>query len=77
MKPEQLSGDGSMTQESKRTHGEKLVQAYEAATTAMNKYGAWEGCGLPISREIERRKWSSRAEDPIRTLMFLGCWNHT
>lgn len=79
MKPSvQLSGDGSLAEESKRTVGEKLRQACEVAVTAIAKSRAnWEGYSLPISKEIERRKWSYRAEDPIRTLMFLGSWSHT
>lgn len=80
MKPQHLSGDGSLAQESKRTVGEKFRQVYEVAIIAMAKNGAWEygGCtSLPISKEIERRKWSYHAEDPIKTLMFLGSWSHT
>ncbi|KAG2697410.1 hypothetical protein I3843_07G103400 [Carya illinoinensis] len=80
MKPSsvQLSGDGSPAEEPKRTVGEKLREASEVAITAIAKYRAnWEGRSLPISKEIERRKWSYRAEDPIRILMFLGAWSHT
>jgi|UniRef100_A0A2N9EC73 hypothetical protein len=78
MKPQQLSGDSSLTQESKRTVGEKFRQAYEVAIIAIAKNRVWEACtNLPISKEIERRKWSHHAEDPIRTLMFLGSWSHT
>ncbi|KAG2697412.1 hypothetical protein I3760_07G104400 [Carya illinoinensis] len=79
MKPSvQLSGDGSLAEEPKRTVGEKLRQACGVAVTAIANYTAnWEGRSLPISKEIERRKWSYSAEDPIRILMFLGAWSHT
>jgi hypothetical protein len=77
MKPQHVSGDGSLTQDSKRTVGEKLRQAYEVARIAVAENRVWEGCSLPISKEIERRRWSYHAEDPIRTMMFLGSWSHT
>ncbi|KAG6703892.1 hypothetical protein I3842_07G108100 [Carya illinoinensis] len=64
MKPSvQLSGDGSLAEEPKRTVGEKLRQACGVAVTAIANYTAnWEGRSLPISKEIERRKWSYSAE---------------
>lgn len=77
MKPQHISGDGSLNQDSKRTVGEKLRQAYEVARIAVAETRVWEGCSLPISKEIERRRRSYHAEDPIRTMMFLGSWSHT
>ena len=77
MKPQQFSGEGSLGAESKRTFREKLRQACEAAlgSKAHNNQN-----DLLISKEIERRRWvknNYRAEDPIRTMMFLGSWSHT
>lgn len=77
MEPQHLSCDGSLTQESDRTVGEKFRQAFEVARIAVAKNRIWGGCSLPISEEIERRRWSSDAEDPIKTMMFLGSWSHT
>jgi hypothetical protein len=77
MNPQHLSGEGSLAQESKKTVGENLRLAYEVARIAVAKNRVWEGCSLPISKEIERRRWSYHAEDPIRTMMFLGSWSHT
>ncbi|KAK9282122.1 hypothetical protein L1049_005034 [Liquidambar formosana] len=74
MKSEHFSGGSPLIHESKRTVGEMLKQAYE---TAMAWNGAPNGRGLPISKEIERRKRSFGAEDPIRTIIFLGSWSHT
>ncbi|KAJ9696464.1 hypothetical protein PVL29_008609 [Vitis rotundifolia] len=72
MKPPQLPGDGPQT-----TVGERLRLAYEAAVMAVARNWAVKGGGVPIPKEIERRKHCSAADDPIRTMMFLGSWNHT
>lgn len=77
MKPHNLSNDGSLTHESKRTIGEKLKQAIDAAMDAMARNELGKGNSLLFSKEIERRNWSHHAEDPIRTMMFLGSWSHT
>ncbi|CAK7348280.1 unnamed protein product [Dovyalis caffra] len=75
MKPRNLSSDGSLPHESKRTIGERVKQAIDAATVSMTMAmnGAGKGNGaLLYSKQIERRNWSYQAEDPIRTMMFLG-----
>uniref|UniRef100_F6HZ28 Uncharacterized protein n=1 Tax=Vitis vinifera TaxID=29760 RepID=F6HZ28_VITVI len=72
MKPTHLPGDGPQT-----TVGERLRLAYEAAVMAVARNWAVKGGGVPIPKEIERRKHCSAADDPIRTMMFLGSWNHT
>lgn len=77
MKHHQVAGESSLTHDSKRTIGEKFRQAYEAAMVAAAGDGVQRGCNVFINRGIERRKPSYRAEDPIRTIMFLGSWSHT
>lgn len=81
MKPQHICGESSLREESKRGFRERLGQAYQATVLVMARHGAQNGVavgrGLLISKAIERRTWSSSAEDPIRTLMFLGSWNHT
>ncbi|EEF30509.1 conserved hypothetical protein [Ricinus communis] len=80
-----LSTDGSLTHhESKRTFGEKLKQAYESARNGVGKGNtttastASTANSLWFSKENERRNWTTYcAEDPIRTMMFLGSWGHT
>lgn len=85
MKHQQFSGEGSLAvgQEKKRTFREKLRQACEAAL--VSKYEVDQNGRRSLSnnnnnnlpKDIERRRWSYRAEDPIRTMMFLGSWSHT
>ncbi|KAJ6729479.1 hypothetical protein OIU85_020396 [Salix viminalis] len=80
MKPHNLSGDGSLPRESKRTIGGRLKQAVAAASASMNtaKNGAGkENSSLLCSKEMKRRSWSYQGEEPIRTMMFLGSWGHT
>ncbi|KAJ4850586.1 hypothetical protein Tsubulata_017187 [Turnera subulata] len=80
MKPHSLSTDGSLAHESKRTIGEKLKQAIDAATVNMARKGLTgkgSSSNLMFSKENGRRDWSYRAEEPIRTMMFLGSWSHT
>ncbi|CAB4281541.1 unnamed protein product [Prunus armeniaca] len=79
MKPQHICGESSLCEESKIGVRERLGQAYKAAMLVMARHGAQNGFGrgLLISKAIERRRWSSSAEDPIKTLMFLGSWNHT
>ncbi|KAK8614564.1 hypothetical protein V6N13_068364 [Hibiscus sabdariffa] len=80
MKPQSLSGDhnNSLMAESKGTIREKLKQVCEAAMDVMAKNGVQRGHNrVPISKEIERRSSNHHAEEPIRTMMFLGSWSHT
>ncbi|KAF9688083.1 hypothetical protein SADUNF_Sadunf02G0160300 [Salix dunnii] len=80
MKPHNLSSDGSLPRDSKRTIGGRLKQAIDAASVSMNmaKNGAGKGNStLLYSKEMEKRSWSYQAEDPIRTMMFLCSWGHT
>lgn len=79
MKPQQFSGDSCLSQESKRTIREKIGRVYEAALVAMaGSNGAQNGgSSFLVSKQIERRRWNNRTEDPIRTMMFLGSWSHT
>ncbi|KAJ4727646.1 Histidine--tRNA ligase [Melia azedarach] len=79
MKHQHISGESSLGHDSKRTIGEKIRQAYEAAMVAVGgDHGVQRGrSGRSINRGTERRKSSYRAEDPIRTMMFLGSWSHT
>lgn len=62
------------SQKSKKTVGEKLRQAYRAATVegVSSFFVAKES-----DDDIEKRKWSCHTEDPIRIMMFLGSWSHT
>lgn len=72
MKPQHPSGDSSLGHESKRaTIGERLRRAYEAAVEAPQRGQ------FMTPRDVERRKAGHCVEDPIRTMMFLGSWNHT
>ncbi|EXB40837.1 hypothetical protein L484_009082 [Morus notabilis] len=79
MKPQQFSGEGSLGKEPKRTFRERLRQACEAAFVSKSGYEVDQNGrrSLSIPKEIERRRCSYRAEDPIRTMMFLGSWSHT
>ena len=79
MKPQQFTGDGSVGKESKTTLGEKLRQACEAALVSMAGFGSNQNRrrSLLIPKDIERRRGTHHAEDPIRTMMFLGSWSHT
>ncbi|KAL5795573.1 hypothetical protein ACOSQ2_000393 [Xanthoceras sorbifolium] len=75
MKHQNVSGDGSL---SKRTIGEKLRHAYEAAVVAVAGDQVQQaGRSRSASRGFERRKSGYHVEDPIRIMMFLGSWNHT
>lgn len=68
MKPQvHVSGENSPTDEFKKPVREKLKRIDDTS-----KQGRVQLCD-----EIERRRWSRRAEDSIRTLMFLGSWGHT
>ncbi|KAK1564802.1 hypothetical protein Q3G72_011896 [Acer saccharum] len=72
------AGDGSLAHDSKRTIGEKLRQAYDAVVvTVAGDRVQQSGRSRSASRGIERQKSCYCAEDPIRTMMFLGSWNHT
>lgn len=79
MKPQNISGESSLIQESKRTVGENFRQIIKAAMVAVD--GRGNGSSRPISnsKEIERRNGNMGygVEDPIRTMMFLGSWSHT
>ncbi|KAJ0052861.1 hypothetical protein Pint_01011 [Pistacia integerrima] len=75
MKHQHVSGDHH--QDSKRTIGEKLREALKAARVAVAGDGIEGGHNPSFTRRNERRKPSYRAEDPIRTMMFLGSWSHT
>ncbi|XVF21940.1 hypothetical protein REPUB_Repub12eG0132300 [Reevesia pubescens] len=79
MKPHQsLSGDNnSLIGESEGTIRERLKQVYQAAMDAMVKNGVQRGHRILIPKEMERRNGNYYAEDPIRTMMFLGSWSHT
>ncbi|KAK7270211.1 hypothetical protein RIF29_23198 [Crotalaria pallida] len=74
MKSHVSGSERSPASESRRFSGEKLQHVDEAAaTTDTCKQGR-----LQMSNQTERKKCRRhRAEDPIRTLMFLGSWNHT
>lgn len=80
MKNQQLiSGEGSLLDaESKRTFKEKLRQACE---TALGFHGGRSDVSITDELERRRRRLNMNknyvAEDPIRTMMFLGSWNHT
>ncbi|KAF8006697.1 hypothetical protein BT93_K0875 [Corymbia citriodora subsp. variegata] len=76
MKPQHPSGDPSIGHEGKRTAtiGERLRRAYEAAVVAAEAPNRGR---FMTPRDAERRKPVYRVEDPIRTMMFLGSWNHT
>lgn len=74
MKPH-ISGESTLANNEyyRKSVGEtkKLHQVDEATITtadASSKQGRLH--------QNERRWWSRREEDPIRTLMFLGSWNH-
>ena len=79
MKHQKVSaGDGSPAHNSKITIGEKLRQAYNAAVVVVAGDRVQQlGWSRSASRGIERQKSGYCAEDPIRTMMFLGSWNHT
>ncbi|CAN4093092.1 unnamed protein product [Withania somnifera] len=66
MKPHHFpEDDKSLIHKSKRTTKEKL-------STTINSKQTFKVLG----RENQRRK-STNMEDPIRTIMFLGSWNHS
>ncbi|CAK8572814.1 unnamed protein product [Lathyrus sativus] len=68
MKPHlHVSGENSPTNEFRKPVGEKLKRIEDASRKG----------GVQMCDKIERRRWSHRDEDPIRTLMFLGSWSHT
>ncbi|KAI4301383.1 hypothetical protein L6164_034667 [Bauhinia variegata] len=73
MKPHSVSGDGSLGNESGITIGEKFRRVYEAAVMAMTT-DSLEQRRIVMSKQSERRH---RANEPIRTMMFLGSWSHT
>ncbi|KAJ4968069.1 hypothetical protein NE237_014770 [Protea cynaroides] len=79
MKPQHLPSDSSMVHEAKKTMGEKLKNVYDGAKVSLaRKIASQKGNGDSVSQGIERRRASnSTTEDPIRTIMFLGSWNHT
>nr|KYP39511.1 hypothetical protein KK1_039165 [Cajanus cajan] len=70
MKPH-ISGESSVANELRRSVGEKLHHVDDAADAAK------QGRLLKYNQTERRRRRSHRAEDPIRTLMFLGSINHT
>ncbi|KDP28128.1 hypothetical protein JCGZ_13899 [Jatropha curcas] len=75
-----LSNDASSLthdHQSKRTFGQKVKQAYDAARNSVVKGNNTTTTSLRLPKENERRNWSYCAEDPIRTMMFLGSWGHT
>ncbi|TXG72564.1 hypothetical protein EZV62_001143 [Acer yangbiense] len=72
------ASNGSLAHDSKRRIGEKLRQAYDEAVVAVvGDRVQQSGWSRSASRGIERQKSGYCAEDPIRTMMFLGSWNHT
>ncbi|KAI3679027.1 hypothetical protein L6452_38334 [Arctium lappa] len=73
MKPHHISNDTSMIHECKRV-GEKLRQAIQATVLAAdNRTGSLESeRRVPYAKEIKRPKRKTNAEDPMRTIMFLG-----
>ncbi|KAB2605171.1 hypothetical protein D8674_004888 [Pyrus ussuriensis x Pyrus communis] len=79
MKPQNICGESSLCDESTRGFRETLRQAYQAAMVVMAGHGGHNnGRGLLVSKPIGgRRRWNNYAEDPIRTLIFLGSWSHT
>ncbi|KAK7337428.1 hypothetical protein VNO77_18003 [Canavalia gladiata] len=64
-----VSGEASLGNDSTRSIGEKLHTVCKEATVAITT-DASKQLGL-------NQRWSYQAEDPIRTLMFLGSWSHT
>ncbi|KAF7804840.1 hypothetical protein G2W53_043951 [Senna tora] len=80
MKPHHVSGDTSLpNNDSTRSIGEKLRRVYEAAVVAITADDSLKQRRPFMCNQTERRGWShrARADDPIRTMMFLGSWNHT
>ncbi|TKY61797.1 hypothetical protein E2542_SST11650 [Spatholobus suberectus] len=72
MKPH-VSGESSLANESSRSVGEKLHQVCKAAMVAITTDASKQRRRLlPCNQRL-----SHQAEDPIRTLMFLGSWSHT
>ncbi|KAG4981810.1 hypothetical protein JHK82_026678 [Glycine max] len=65
-----ISGESSLGNELRRSVSEKLHHVDEADA-------AKQGRVLKYIQTEKRRRRSHRAEDPIRTLMFLGSMNHT
>ena len=77
MKPH-ASSESSEASELRRCIGEKLHRVDEAAMVAITTPDTASKQGRLLKfNKTERRRWSHRAEDPIRTLMFLGSSNHT
>ncbi|KAJ1412633.1 hypothetical protein SESBI_20364 [Sesbania bispinosa] len=72
MKPH-ISGESSLADESKRSIGEKLHHVYKAAMDMV----AITNDASKQSMFLNQRWSSHHAEDPIRTLMFLGSSSHT
>ncbi|WJX19968.1 hypothetical protein P8452_09580 [Trifolium repens] len=77
MKPHiHVSGESSSANEFRKPIGEKLHPVDEVDMMTINCDTSKQGRAQTY-HQIDRRRWSHRAEDPIRTLMFLGSWNHT
>ncbi|KAH7578370.1 hypothetical protein JRO89_XS01G0373500 [Xanthoceras sorbifolium] len=73
MKHQNVSGDGSLTHDSKRTIGEKLRHAYEAAVVAVAGDQVQQaGRSRSASRGFERRKSGYHVEDPIRIMILIS-----
>ncbi|KAJ1435688.1 hypothetical protein SESBI_04629 [Sesbania bispinosa] len=68
MKPH-ISGESSVANEFRKSVGEKKLHQVDETSKTSGKQGRLH--------QTERRRRSHRSEDPIRTLMFLGSWNHT
>ncbi|TQD71691.1 hypothetical protein C1H46_042773 [Malus baccata] len=78
MKPQNTCGESSLCEEPTRGFREMFQQAYQAAAVFMANQGDQRNRRvLLVSKPVERRRWSCSAEDPIRTLIFLGSWSHT
>ncbi|XP_054803731.1 uncharacterized protein LOC129306954 [Prosopis cineraria] len=78
MKPHPVSGEASRPNDSAKSIGDKLRQVYQAAVVAVTA-DSLKQPRLLLRNQTERRGRSHRAsaDDPIRTLMFLGSWSHT
>ncbi|KAK4273197.1 hypothetical protein QN277_021645 [Acacia crassicarpa] len=78
MKPHSVSGEASRSNDSAKSIGDRLRRVYEAAVVAVSADSLKQPRIVPRN-QTERRGWNhhERADDPIRTLMFLGSWNHT
>ncbi|KAJ1402341.1 hypothetical protein SESBI_28033 [Sesbania bispinosa] len=65
MKPH-ISGESSLANEFRKSVGEKKLHQVDESSGKQGRL-----------HQTERRRRTHRSEDPIRTLMFLGSWNHT